>query len=423
MKCVGIHMIKVCDAIMGSGKSQSAIAYMNQHPETKFVYITPYLDEARRIARACPDLLFVEPSDKLPEHQFSKLEHTRYLLQEGRNISTTHAAFRSYTQDMIDAIQTYHYVLIVDEAVDVFQELKYNNGDIQLLLDGGYIRDEGGVYYYTGKEYSGSRLRDLFFMLRCNNLIPVERQDGKEQYYYWAIPYNIISSFSEVFVLTYLFNYTEMKYFFDIFNISYEFIGIKREGSQYCFSQRTEYIPEYVTSIRSKLHVFYNPKLNQVGRNKKALSSNWMTNHPDERQLLKNNLYAFLRYHMNAKSEDIMWSTYVKDVYHLRGRGYSNQNVEFNRRATNEFRDRTVLAYSVNLFPSPQKVQFFRNHGIVYDSDGFALSTMIQWIWRSAIRDGHEIWVYIPSRRMRELLEGWMDRLAAGEPAFPAELI
>ena len=33
---------------------------------------------------------------------------------------------------------------------------------------------------------------------------------------------------------------------------------------------------------------------------------------------------------------------------------------------------------------------------------------MIQWIWRSAIRDGKEVWVYVPSRRMRDLLRQWL---------------
>lgn len=38
-------MIKVCDAIMGSGKSSAAINYMNEHPDKKFIYITPYLNK------------------------------------------------------------------------------------------------------------------------------------------------------------------------------------------------------------------------------------------------------------------------------------------------------------------------------------------------------------------------------------------
>ena len=57
-------MIYVCDALMGSGKSSSCISYINEHPDKRYVYITPYLDEATRIAVACPEAHFVEPEEK-----------------------------------------------------------------------------------------------------------------------------------------------------------------------------------------------------------------------------------------------------------------------------------------------------------------------------------------------------------------------
>ena len=37
---------------------------------------------------------------------------------------------------------------------------------------------------------------------------------------------------------------------------------------------------------------------------------------------------------------------------------------------------------------------------------------MIQWIWRSAIRDGGEVYLYIPSSRMRMLLINWIDEIS-----------
>ena len=40
---------------------------------------------------------------------------------------------------------------------------------------------------------------------------------------------------------------------------------------------------------------------------------------------------------------------------------------------------------------------------------------MVQWIWRSAIRDGDEIYIYIPSKRMRTLLINWMESLSDDE--------
>jgi hypothetical protein len=54
---------------------------------------------------------------------------------------------------------------------------------------------------------------------------------------------------------------------------------------------------------------------------------------------------------------------------------------------------------------------FYYKNGITPDEDKYALSIMIQWLWRSAIRDGREISVYIPSKRMRTLLKEWISQV------------
>ena len=58
---------------------------------------------------------------------------------------------------------------------------------------------------------------------------------------------------------------------------------------------------------------------------------------------------------------------------------------------------------------NPNEVQFFSSYDIQIDQDGLALSTMLQWIWRSAIRDDKSIQIYIPSKRMRDLLKQYLD--------------
>ena len=45
--------VKVCDTIMGAGKTESAITLMNQDTESKYIFITPYLDEVERIKQKC----------------------------------------------------------------------------------------------------------------------------------------------------------------------------------------------------------------------------------------------------------------------------------------------------------------------------------------------------------------------------------
>jgi len=58
---------------------------------------------------------------------------------------------------------------------------------------------------------------------------------------------------------------------------------------------------------------------------------------------------------------------------------------------------------------SPDYENYFTRYNIIIDQDIYALAEMLQFIWRSAIRDNKPINLYIPSRRMRELLIHWLN--------------
>lgn len=58
---------------------------------------------------------------------------------------------------------------------------------------------------------------------------------------------------------------------------------------------------------------------------------------------------------------------------------------------------------------NPYIKQFFLDREVKVNEDVFALSELIQWIWRSRIRNNEPINLYIPSKRMRELLTGWLN--------------
>lgn len=67
-----------------------------------------------------------------------------------------------------------------------------------------------------------------------------------------------------------------------------------------------------------------------------------------------------------------------------------------------------IVDYVINRYLNPFYKHFFEQRDIEIDEDNYALSELLQWIWRSAIRNGEEINLYIPSQRMRELLEGFL---------------
>ena len=113
-------------------------------------------------------------------------------------------------------------------------------------------------------------------------------------------------------------------------------------------------------------------------------------------------------------AEKRLWGSYCGEFNKIKGKGYTKAFLTFNAKETNEYRDRNHLAYIANLFMNVNEKKFYQLHGIEVDEDIFALSIMVQWIWRSAIRDGEKIYIYIPSKRMRTILSNWMDNISKG---------
>lgn len=406
--------IKVCDAIMGSGKSSAAISYMNSHPKQKYIYITPYLEEAERIRISCPKLNFKEPSDKIKEFDFRKYNHTIELISTGENITSTHNMFLRYTDDMIDMIKQQEYTLIVDESVEVMRQSKIKEVDMKMMEDAGWvIREDGIITIKPNYDYKDGVFEEIVFLGKGNRLVDVPSVKKGSNYYYWIYSKEILEAFKNIFILTYLFDSQTMKYYFDMLGLQYQQIGIKRDSSGgYHFSDKFDYIPEYTQNLSSKIHIFDNAKLNAIGNSKYALSHTWFANassRKESTEILRKNVYNFFgNYHKDKGSKRRLWSAYKNGEKFVRGKGFYYSNLAFNTKATNDFRDRDVLAYCVNIFMQPAEKQYFLSKNINVLEDEYALSVMIQWIWRSAIRDGKEIWIYIPSKRMRTLLRNWI---------------
>ena len=415
--------IKVCDAIMGSGKSSAAITYMNSNPNKRYIYITPYLEESERIKRACPELRFKEPSNKLPEYEFKKYNHTMELLKNGENITSTHNMFLRYSDEMLDIIKAGNYTLVIDEAVDVLRSSDLKKSDIQLLKDAGWAieNDEGHIEIVPPGEYDGNLAGEIVNLSKGNRIINIELDDSNirdksASYYYWIFSKDIFEAFEDVYVLTYLFEAQSMKYYFDLNGMNFTIIGVSYKDGVYSFSDKRDYIPEYTKTLSNKIHIFENKKMNDVGNNKHSLSHTWLTRSSSNASkriddLRKNVRNYFINYHKDKPASNKLWATFKTGESFLRGKGYYYNNIAFNAKATNNYKDRDVLAYCVNIFLQPNEKIYLLKNGVEVLEDRYALSVMIQWIWRSAIRDGKEIWIYIPSKRMRNLLINWINEV------------
>lgn len=402
-------MIKICDAIMGSGKTSAAITYMNEHCRDKFIFVTPYLDEADRIKKACPGLNFVEPSNKLPSFGFKKVTHTEYLISEGFNITTTHQAFKNYTPAMLDMIKEQGYTLFIDECLDIVEPYSIHKDDLEIAVDAGVVKIINGEYVLANKDYNGFYFHELVRLMQSRNLV---RNDGEGEAdtMYWTLPPSLLKSFKYVFVLTYLFEGQSLCYYMRAYNLPYEYIGVEKSRSgRYHFGDYMAQAPSYVSTLKDKIHILDNKKLNDIGNDFHALSVNWFKERGDCEQLKKNIVNYFINIMKDVSADGRLWTTFKDSKGKLSGKGYTKAFLPFNMRASNSYRSKNCLVYAVNIFIPTGLKMLFRQRGIGVDENLYALSNMVQWIWRSAIRDGNDIYIYIPSRRMRKLLETWID--------------
>lgn len=433
-------MIKVCDAIMGSGKSSAAITFINSNPDRHYIYIAPYLDESQRIAEACHGLGFVEPSVFGAKKGVSKVSHIRELLEHGCNISSTQQAIPYYTEDMFDMIHDKEYTVIIDEVVDVFDDVnkpvnsksnsvpKYNYeisaNDVDLLVAGGYLKEtKPGEFHHTGKEFTGLIYEKVLAKIKTCPIVQINNEDPNDlRGWKWVFPKRIFESAKDVYILTYMFDCSQMALFFRINNLDYIKIGVSHPDRQtYCFCDHVDYIPDYVNGLPDMIDICDNKKMNAIGEKRTALSMHWYDNYdissPEVKQL-KNNLS---NYYLNILS-DIPSCQRMTGIYEsawplvkTKGCGKKDINfVVFNQKSQNKWGSYTALSYMSNVFLNPNIKNYFSGRGEKINEDEYALSTLIQWIWRSAIRNGKQVHIYIPSKRMRNLLIDWIDSVSRG---------
>ena len=411
--------IRVCDALCGAGKTTACINMINTSNE-KFIFITPYLAEVERIVKSCAGKNFVTPPS-MQESGRSKLDNIHRLLKQGKNIASTHSLFANYTDETKELIRNQGYTLILDEVIDLFRPVGLDKGDIEMLLRNKIARKEGDEVVWGDEEYTGITFNEIMQMSKSKNLI-----DLGGSLFFWLVPMDVFECFTDVYILTYLFEYQPLKYFFDVSNLQYELIGTRFESGSYQLCPIGEM--NRALDLREKIHIAENEKLNQIGEDHFALSSSWFNRNLKEDgqpniEKLKNNMANVFRHHFVGETNEKMWSSVNQYRKNIKGKGYANGFITFNRRATNEFANRKYLAYCVNVFLQPWMTNYLKKLGAKeINQDMYALSVLVQWIFRSAIRNGEEIWIYIPSRRMRMILERWLENLSRGEDLKPIKI-
>ncbi|EHA30590.1 MULTISPECIES: hypothetical protein [Bacillales] len=404
-----MERVKVIDSIMGSGKTSAAIDMINNSGiDENFIFITPYLDEVDRIKKSISSKQIYEPKVKKKGDKTQyKFESFHELLSQNKNIVATHNLFKNANDETKELILSGNYTLILDEVMEVVEQLRVKKHDLTTLFESKLIYVEDGfVKWNEEKKDYETRYDDIRDMALNNNLMYF-----KDNILIWNFPADIFKLFKEVYILTYMFDAQIQRYYYDINNIKYQKYVSEFIDGQYRFTKHnTEYESILKAQLRNKIKI-YEGNLNTVGQLDYSLSSNWYKNKsPYTIKKVKNNVFNYFNNIVKSSSDEAMWTTYSEHKNKVKGNGYTKGFVSCNARATNDFKHKKHLVYTINRYVNTVLYNYFKEkYQITIDQDAFALSELVQWIWRSAIRDGEEITLYIPSLRMRELLIEWLN--------------
>lgn len=410
--------VKVIDAIMGSGKTCDAINRMKGYLKngTKFIYITPFKVEIARILNelssdevftplsrednngkdiyeVTDDLIFKNGKfeGKKNFKQLNKRGQFLKMVSQGKNIVSSHSLFMSLNRDDFNLFSD--YILILDEVVNPLEIEYIGAKDIEILKNQNLIiiDENTNAVKFIDDEYTDSAFKRIKTLCKNSSVYHLDKY-----FFVWVFPIEIFKEFKEVQVLTYLFECSLLAAYFKMNNIEYK-LNIKGSKQQLLSFKRllNIYLGKANQTRSIGLSQFCKSKLEDATNTK--LKS------------IKNSTENIFKRVFKTKSNENAFTTFKNFKSKLAGDGYARGFISINARATNDFRHKKSMAYLGNMYFNPQIASFFRMHGIKLDEELWALSELIQWIWRGCIRDSKEMNLYIPSYRMRGLLIDWLD--------------
>lgn len=433
--------IKVIDAVMGTGKSTWAIQQLKE-TNKRTVVILPYRDEIKRYQDDLADLgnhlvaLHEDLQTKNKQERFDDaLEDTQVIL-------ITHALFTKFLKPHVfQIIDQGDWHLLMDEAIPAFEAIK---GLSKTILNGWLVGDivteepindtltrivpVPGIAeaYIKADDYVCSRAEKGFLKQSLvHDLLRSNSKDGKG-FFSFTLSEHRLKSFESVTVLTYMFRGSDLDYWCRMKDLKVDHQELTRDteglfhlqphDGQYSGEQFRHMIE--ILDVKSKFGTMPG-QLSSTSTRTKLSDDNVNEIQKDLRRLFRNRKIGPM-----IESEDFMFSclgdyrtTWKGERLPKKFIGESTW-VAFSTRGVNTLSHKHNLAFLYNIFPQPA-VEHIVNSGLrgitTYSRDTYALSSMLQWIWRSAIRNGEAIRVYIPARRMRELLEGWLDAEGTGK--------
>lgn len=406
-------IVEVLDGLMGSGKTTKILEWIDNNPNEKFLFVSPLLSEVEeggRVTSSVNSVTFECPS--VSEHE-TKSDHLLKLLENGVNIACTHSLYLAVKDEHLNLIEKMGYILIIDEEVNVVDVIDgYSRDDYRWLYENKKIEvsDTDGMISWVCKTDVGQDNKYFKFKNLCDyQALYVTKRDSCMMVTH--LPIKLMTSAKRVVVLTYMFEG----------NMLHKFLQLK--GVETVRFEEVVLNEVNGDEIRSLVNLLpLDKKVSQL-----SLSSTWYEDANEEQLKTVSRYISNIARKYCGDFTDLMYTLPKKR--HLSNRGNVNivKPIKFYRkkiegewsynwipvqmRATNDYKHKSVAIHCQNRFPLVAVSSYLSDYNCAIDVKVFALSEMVQWIWRSRIREGKPITLAIANKRMYNLFKSWLEEI------------
>jgi len=423
------HVV-VHDNIMGSGKTTAMFNMMEEilkHDlSARFIYVSPLLKEVggyrlEKDGKPVGDYQTGRIQERLPEYCFrfplstgeGKTRAMMDLIETGENIACTHSCFKGMTKDDIALIEFSGYTLIIDESIDAYDTLAISKSDLKLALSSGtlFVDETNALTWDTVNnpidEIDSAWQREVANICENHSAWLIDEQVILSEF-----PMPLLKAFESVEVMTYMFEATTMAAWCKANNVT-----VVKSDALLNFGMRSEVSIKSMIKEKIKL---YQPK----SRKNFALSYNWWANAKQPTlDTLTTHAFNFAKNvnKLDGITADDLIVTCPKNKWFTdtesntgkgkaRGRSYSKATWVSNTcRATNEYSAKRAVLYMSNKSPSPMLTKHLSSVDVSMDRTDYALSELLQFVWRGCIRNGETMHLYIMNQELEKAFSNWLD--------------
>lgn len=448
-------MITVIDGMMGVGKT----AYMTERIKRerisvvpggkRYIILLPYIDFMQEYTDILGTTGIRVLNDDVSE-SISKTEHLKEALSDHDIdvIITTHQIY-DYWDDTVDSlIKDGEWTLVIDEVPSIFETFSasVSHMSIKGLIGEGALSIEKVsdtriaegyevetlTVTQTGSEKLNaptsevSKIEKDLIRKAQNKILYRITTKGKASKSWMVLSLNPshLKKAKDAYFLTYLFAGSELEAWLKINELDHEHKKLERDSSILRRWNLTDHDRHYTgQSVKGLITIDDMQPLRKSEKTKPyapdSESAYSVTDYKDNiskeenPQKVRGQLRRFTRY---INFDDFMWTTFKNHtkLYYDKERGMSKKKLDgcfipFNKTGVNDFDNKNKLAYLCNNYQSPEIGKLINSFGIDYSDRSFALSSILQWTFRSSIRKGNDITICIPSKRMREIIIKWLD--------------